>query len=107
MTSSDYVLVVSTDEHRIASERVGADKVRILSNIYPEPSPERGTTLEGRLGGLFVGSMCHTPNIDASRFIMREIFGPDTHQKFPRGFMHFVWSGAAKCENHTQELLDE
>jgi len=107
MASSDYVLVVSTAEHRIVAERVGADKVRILTNIYPEPDRERGATLKGRQGGLFVGSMCHTPNLDASKFIMREVFGPATHAGFPPGFMHFVWSGTQKCKALVGELLDE
>ncbi|CAK0864317.1 unnamed protein product, partial [Prorocentrum cordatum] len=107
MASSDFVLVVSTDEYTIASEMVGADKVRILTNIYPEPDRERGATLEGRQGGLFVGSMCHTPNLDASKFIMREIFGPTTRGVFPPGFMHFVWSGTEKCKALVGELIEE
>jgi len=107
MAASDFVLVVSTDEYRIASERVGADKVRILTNIYPEPDRERGASLDGRKGGLFVGSMCHTPNLDASKFIMREIFGPTTRGLFPPGFMHFVWSGTEKCKALVGELLEE
>jgi hypothetical protein len=107
MASSDFVLVVSTDEQKIVSERVGADKVRLLTNIYPEPDRDMGAKLEGRLGGLFVGSMCHTPNLDASKFIMREIFGPTTRGVFPQGFMHFVWSGTEKCKSLVGELLEE
>jgi hypothetical protein len=106
MRTSEFVLVVGSGEVDIASSRVGAQKVRLLTNIYQDPDrSETGTNWADRVGGLFVGSMCHTPNIDASKFIMREIL--KDHDMFPKGFMHLVWSGVERCSALIPGLIEE
>ncbi|CAK0897366.1 unnamed protein product [Prorocentrum cordatum] len=106
MRMSQYVLVVGSGEVDVAANKAGKSKVRLLTNIYPDPDPSiTGLPFEERTGGLFVGSMCHTPNIDASKFIMREILG--NHSVFPRGFMHMVWSGTSRCGALLGNMLEE
>jgi len=103
---SQFVLVVGSGEVDIAAQKAGRSKVRLLTNIYPDPDPSiMGLPFEERNGGLFVGSMCHTPNIDASKFIMREIFS--NHTAFPRGFIHMVWSGTSRCGALLGNMLEE
>jgi len=107
MRMSQYVLVVGSSEVDLAAQKAGKDKVRLLTNIYPDPDPSvTGLPFEERVGGLFVGSMCHTPNIDASKFIMHEILAD--HAAFPEGFtIHMVWSGTRRCAQLLGDMMQE
>ena len=56
------------------------------------------TETEERSGAIFVGNMCHTPNVDAVDFIVRNVLS-DVN-KLPSDFkMHFVWSRSLMCKN--------
>lgn len=107
MNMSAFVLVVGSGEVDLAGQKTGKEKVRLLTNIYPDPNRTvTGSSFKERKGGLFVGSMCHTPNMDAARFIMRDIL-PANGTSFPAGFMHMVWSGTSKCGHLMGNLMEE
>jgi glycosyltransferase involved in cell wall biosynthesis len=122
MKLSNVTLVVSTEEQRILQELLGekAD-IRVISNIYKVESESKSATTsiddggnrtEGgdvstqrRSGAVFVGNMCHHPNIDAVDFIVRHILNSEhAKSKFPKDFkMHFVWSRSQMCPNKVLE----
>ncbi|CAK0886792.1 unnamed protein product [Prorocentrum cordatum] len=106
MNRSDYVLVVAPAEQKLVAELFGEKKATLLTNIYPDPDmSEDDVGFAQRSGALFVGNGCHPPNLDASRFIMREIFADPT--KYPSGFMHFVWSDTLRCPDVAGDIVEE
>ena len=103
MLASDITLVVSTSEKKLLNELLGpAADVRIVSNIYRPPG-SNGTTAtatphiaSSRSGAVFVGNMCHQPNLDAVDYITRHILHPNN--SFPPDFrVHMVWSRSNVC----------
>ncbi len=112
MKKSKVTIVVSSEEKRILHkifnegnrERLPPDSpftpvdVRIISNIYQIDDSEGVVGPEKRKGAVFAGNMCHTPNMDAVDFIVREVL--KTPDVFPKDFkMHFVWSRSKMCPN--------
>ena len=106
---SNVTLVVSTEEQRILKEMLGNNAdVRVISNIYTvgaDSDKRTGNTSQSvnhRSGAVFVGNMCHSPNVDAVDFIVRHILGDQSKAKLPLDFkMHFVWSRSHKCPHET------
>ncbi len=105
---SNVTLVVSTEEQRILKEMLGnTTDVRVISNIYTVGTDSEnrvGNTSQSinrRSGAVFVGNMCHSPNVDAVDFIVRHILGNSRNlsmAQLPVDFkMHFVWSRSHKC----------
>jgi hypothetical protein len=117
MRIANITLVVSTEEQRILRRKLGEQAdIRVISNIYStleeeEARKDHGESPESlaqkkeqrrdpkrRAGAVFVGNMCHHPNVDAVDFIMRNVLRNTS--VLPSDFrMHFVWSRSLLCEN--------
>ena len=127
MRMSNVTLVVSTEEKKILQNLLGPQvDVRIISNIYASgPQSHHHSSIyssrlfasnvsskafdgtlrkdgaheeEERSGAIFVGNMCHTPNVDAVDFIVRHVLS-DASRLPPHFKMHFVWSRSLMCKN--------
>lgn len=104
MQQSNITFVVSQDEEQLIHQILGnLVDVRVISNIYQVDEKESIPSAEERSGAIFVGNMCHLPNLDAVDFIMTSILKDSS--VFPNHFrMHFVWSRSRLC-NHL--ILEE
>jgi hypothetical protein len=70
--------------------------IRVISNIYPVDDQQKFAGPDEREGAIFVGNVCHNPNVDAIRIIMHEILHDFT--SFPPNFkMHLVVSRTSLC----------
>ncbi len=127
MRMSNVTLVVSTEEKKTLQSLLGPQvDVRIISNIYASgPQSHHHSSIyssrlfasnvsskafdgtlrkdgaheeEERSGAIFVGNMCHTPNVDAVDFIVRHVLA-DASRLPPHFKMHFVWSRSLMCKN--------
>lgn len=128
---SNITLVASQNDEHIIHEKMGVFRpdIRVVSNIYRTTEEEAAdehiiqsgagevtaTALKEindrkmqdedplpRSGALFVGNMCHTPDIDAAHFIIQEVLRNRT--LFPPDFrVHFVWTRSHLCSDN---LLD-
>jgi O-antigen biosynthesis protein len=105
MKMSNVTIVVSSDEQRTLQQMLGASAdVRVVSNIYSTDESGETSDLQQqqREGAIFVGNMCHTPNVDAVDFIVKEVLKDEG--ALPTGFrMHFVWSRSKMCPNQVME----
>lgn len=77
--------------------------IRILSNVYAKPV-SRPTVTESmfgeRSGLLFVGNMCHPPNVDAVTLLYQEIFKAVVESMPDETIdMHLVMSNLVTCSN--------
>lgn len=117
MVRANVTLVVSSEEERVLrnifqdplshnitipnySPRDRNVDVRVVSNIYEVEDEEVASLsddFEGREGAIFVGNMCHTPNVDAVEFILKEVLVGQASLLPERFVMHFVWSRTAVC----------
>jgi len=105
LNRSDYIFVVAAPEKEKINKLLPKAQVGVLSNVYEDPDTKGSVPHGKRAGGLFVGNMCHTPNIDASKFILRSILANQTW--FDNGFMHLVWSDATQCPTLMGTLMED
>lgn len=91
---SDATLVVSAEERDLLLSLVPDADVRVLSNIHlPAPgaaAPAAGARL------LFVGHYQHAPNVDAARWLAREIM-PLVRREVPGAVLDLVGSSAPEA----------
>ena len=97
MSQSDAVLVTSTVEAELLQQEVPDAKVYVVSNIYDAPVKLPVTDPKKRHGALFVGSMCHPPNIDAVQFLVRDVLALNT--------VAFAGSGVGRGGDKVSEAL--
>jgi len=96
MKVSNITYVVSSTEYETLNNLLPSLDLRIVSNIYnpPDKLPESNTTND-RSGALFVGNLCHPPNVDALYFIINEILSNYT---YPNDFyFNIVISRSSEC----------
>ena len=105
---SKATFVVSSFELNILAEYFrGQKNIRILSNIYSTPAlavPVTESMFSKRSGLLFVGNMCHPPNIDAVKLLYTEIIGAIVSAMEELTLnsnlvMHIVCSNLRTCPN--------
>jgi hypothetical protein len=101
--SADVTFVVSAYEKQLLDAKFNHEvDVRVLANIYPNSNRSMATrsSYENRFGALFVGNMCHPPNIDAVELIDTEILSKLDQLGVPKRFqMKFVMSNTKNCAN--------
>jgi O-antigen biosynthesis protein len=107
MMVSNITYVVSSTEYETIHRLIPSLDVRIVSNIYHPPLTLPTEDPQQRNGALFVGSMCHPPNVDALHFIADEILLPysssssnssSSSSSFPPEFLfHIVVSRSLEC----------
>ena len=93
--NASVAFVVSQVEIDLLARRNITKNVVLLSNIYnvPKTNAATETDFSHRHGGIFVGSSCHTPNIDAMTYIVNEIL-----DLLPSSFiLHIVSSQTTVC----------
>jgi O-antigen biosynthesis protein len=96
MMVSNITYVVSSTEYETIHQLMPSLDVRIVSNIYHPPNSLPIEDPIHRNGALFVGSMCHPPNVDALHFIVDEILF--LNKTFPNEFyFHIVVSRSLEC----------
>jgi hypothetical protein len=102
MKVSNITYVVSSTEYDTLRQLLPSLDVRIVSNIYNPPDALPPDDPTRRSGVLFVGSMCHPPNVDAIHFIADEILSPNhtfpaPAPPSPAFFFHVVVSRSKEC----------
>jgi GT2 family glycosyltransferase/glycosyltransferase involved in cell wall biosynthesis len=71
MQNTDLTLVVSYEEQEMLKKLVPDVEVGIVSVINPVPVSEKPADYKDRSGILFIGSYNHLPNIDATRWFVK------------------------------------
>jgi O-antigen biosynthesis protein len=99
MKLSNITYVVSSTEYDTLRTLLPDLDVRIVSNIYNPPDTLPVDDPTKRSGVLFVGSMCHPPNVDAIHFIADQILSPNhTFPSTDSGFLfQVVVSRSLEC----------
>lgn len=90
ITCSDISVVVSTIEKEILENDAPLQKVFVFPLILDMSDSIVG--LKNRQDIVFVGSFSHSPNLDAIRFFIQEVF-PLVKQKLPSIRLHIIGSG--------------
>ena len=108
MSKSSLIFVVSTFEFNLMKKKLKNRKnITLLSNIYPAGQLKdiSLSEFESRKSILFVGNMCHPPNVDAVEFILSEIL-PKINEDDRLNFtMNIVMSNLKTCpRNNTLAL---
>ncbi|WP_073921140.1 glycosyltransferase family 4 protein [Streptomyces sp. CB00455] len=91
----DITLVVSEEERTTLRSLVPGADVRVLSNIHlPPTGPAPGAADGARV--LFVGHYLHQPNVDAARWLAREVM-PLVSREVPEAGLDLVGSSAPEA----------
>jgi GT2 family glycosyltransferase/glycosyltransferase involved in cell wall biosynthesis len=88
---ADLTLVVSEYERQLLEHATPGAPVRVLSNI--EDVRESAVPFAARRGLLFLGNFGHPPNVDAARWLCREIL-PRLRERLPGVVLHLVGYGS-------------
>jgi GT2 family glycosyltransferase len=89
MRQADATLVVSPVEKELLGRMAPDVDVRILSNIHA--LHDRGDSFDQRNGLVFIGGFRHSPNVDAVRWFVEEVF-PKVRQRLPGVVLHVIGS---------------
>ncbi|HHW4679626.1 MAG TPA: glycosyltransferase [Xylella sp.] len=92
--SADLVWVVSPTEREYLEISLPEARVEVVPNIHD--MVENIPPFISRNGFLFVGGCCHPPNVDAVRWLLREIF-PRIREHMPDAQLHLVGAGLAEA----------
>ncbi len=84
---ADRVWVVTEEDKKHIADKIGKVPIDVVPNVH-EPVPYRKQFAKtGDL--LFVGNFAHPPNVDAVRFLVKEIF-PKIKTRLPRVKLYIV-----------------
>jgi glycosyltransferase involved in cell wall biosynthesis len=72
--SSDVVVAISEEERQLLRMHTNAERVEVIPNIHPDQAEAHLTEWRDRAGLLFVGGFWHSPNVDAVRYFVSEVF---------------------------------
>ncbi|MGH8026800.1 MAG: glycosyltransferase [Pseudoxanthomonas sp.] len=87
VASADITLVVSETEREVLAMDAPASKVEVLSNLHEVAGP--GLAFPQRQDLVFVGGFRHTPNVDAVRWFVQDVF-PRVRQRLPETVFHCI-----------------
>ena len=87
ITRSDTVVVVSQAEVDVLNDDAPGQHVTLLSNVHEIAG--KGSSFDDRKDLVFVGGFIHTPNIDAVKWLVTEIF-PLIRAQLPDVHLHIV-----------------
>ena len=87
VAAADLTLVVSEKERDVLAEDAPASRVEVLSNLHEVVGA--GLTFLQRKDLVFVGGFRHSPNVDAVRWFVQEVF-PRVRQKLPQVDFHCI-----------------
>ncbi|MDR6843048.1 glycosyltransferase [Pseudoxanthomonas sacheonensis] len=87
ISDADLTLVVSGMERDVLAKDAPASKVDVLSNLHEVAGP--GLPFLQRRDLVFVGGFRHTPNVDAVRWFVQEVF-PRVRQRLPDVAFHCI-----------------
>ena len=87
INQADLTLVVSEAEREVLTMDAPASKVEVLSNLHEVAGP--GSPFAQRQDLVFVGGFRHTPNVDAVRWFVQEIF-PLLRRRLPGVVFHCI-----------------
>ena len=87
IAGADLTLVVSTTERDVLAKDAPAAKVEVLSNLHEVAGP--GQPFAQRHDLVFVGGFRHTPNVDAVRWFVQEVF-PRVRERLPDLAFHCI-----------------
>ncbi len=90
VASADLTWVVSPVEKALLRKALPDARVALLPNLHElDPAP---TPMDGRSGLLFIGGARHAPNVDAVRWLVRDLF-PRVCARLPDCALHVVGEG--------------
>ena len=87
IAGADLTLVVSETEREVLAADAPASKVEVLSNLHEVAGP--GLPFAQRQDLVFVGGFRHTPNVDAVRWFVQEVF-PLLRRNLPAVVFHCI-----------------
>ncbi|MET0756169.1 MAG: glycosyltransferase [Pseudoxanthomonas sp.] len=87
IANSDLTLVVSDIERQVLKADAAGAEVEVLSNLHEVAGP--GLPYAQRRDLVFVGGFRHTPNVDAVRWFLQEVF-PLVRQRLPDAVFHCI-----------------
>ncbi len=87
IAGTDLTLVVSEAEREVLATDAPASKVEVLSNLHEVAGP--GSPFAQRQDLVFVGGFRHTPNVDAVRWFVQEVF-PLLRRSLPGVVFHCI-----------------
>jgi len=74
MKAADIVLSVSPEEKKIIDEKLGQDKTIVTPIFFYKDFLENELDPSNKKGLMFVGGYGHTPNLDAAKWFLTDIF---------------------------------
>lgn len=87
ISGADLTLVVSETERDVLTEEGHGSKVDVLSTLHEVAGP--GLPFSQRQDLVFVGGFRHTPNVDAVRWFVQEVF-PRVRRHLPDVVFHCI-----------------
>ena len=90
VSAADVAWVVSQAERALLHEALPQSRIEVVSNIHEAATSPRGYA--ERQGLLFLGGARHPPNVDAVRWLLRDIF-PLIRERLPDCVLHVAGAG--------------
>jgi len=91
INQADVTWVVSPYEKQLLEKQLPSARVEVLSNIHDVPGCRKD--FDERRDIMFVGGFQHTPNVDAAKWFVQEIW-PLVRQQLPDARFHLIGSKA-------------